>query len=265
MSKSNSIYFLLFMLLIMGGFAAMAQNDYGITILGMIGFAFAALFASQLLPMLTGKEVWVSWDVLELGCLCILASIMGLRVFYIHFEFVEWIFGAAGAMLVVAYVFKLIQTYREIQGTNNQLSWLAACFHSSIIFYTLSTVLVPFVPWLAEPAGAIGFALLIAFVIANYWKKNLMLKGEKITDLAFVGRSKDRSVVLLSLFLLFTLYIGFTKIGVIPKMYSDEFPQSYFQLINQAETGAEKPIDGKYKHEGFKEAYNRFVGRHTPE
>ena len=263
MKQFNTLYYLLFVLLIMGAFASMAQNDYGITILGIVSFAFAFLFALQLVPMLTRKEAWDIWTALELGYLCVLASIMGLRVFYIHFEFVEWIFGTAGAMLVVVYAMKLSQVYREIHGSNNQLSWLVVCFHSSIIFYTLSMVMVPFIPWLAEPAGAIGFALLIAFGVANYWKKNLLFKGEKISGLAFVGRFKDRSVVLLSLFLLFTLNMGFTKIGVLPKMYSDEFPQSYFELINQAETRQEKPLNGKYKHEDFKEMYDRFVERNA--
>lgn len=66
-------------------------------------------------------------------------------------------------------------------------------------------------------------------------------------------------MVLLSLFVLFSAYMAFTKVNLIPKLYSDEFPQSYFELVNQAETGKEVPVNGKFKHELFKENYETFL------
>ncbi len=260
MRQYNTLYYLLFVLLIMGSFAAMAQNDYGITILGIVSFAFSFLFALQLMRSFTKKKTGYLYF-LELLSLIMLSLVLGFRVFYIHFALVEFVFGTAGVVLVAVYLNKLIQTYSEVRTRNKLLSVLVACFHLSLIFYTLSMVTVPFIPSLAEPAGAIAFALLIGFIAASYLKKDIMLEGEKTSGFKFVSRFKDRSVVLASLFLLFTLYLGLTKVSVLPKMYSDEFPQSYFQLINQAETGKEKPVNGKYKHEEFKEMYDRFVER----
>jgi hypothetical protein len=46
-------------------------------------------------------------------------------------------------------------------------------------------------------------------------------------------------------------------------MYSDEFPQAYFNLVNQAETGNEKSVNGKFKHDEFKAKYDRFVERNA--
>jgi hypothetical protein len=46
-------------------------------------------------------------------------------------------------------------------------------------------------------------------------------------------------------------FTKFTKIELVPELYSDEFPQSYFQLVKQAETGREVPVNGKFKHEVF--------------
>lgn len=74
---------------------------------------------------------------------------------------------------------------------------------------------------------------------------------------------KDRSVVLITLFVLFTAYMGLTKFYILPKMYSDEYPQAYLELVKQAEAGQEEPINGKYKHEEFKELYDQFVSRHN--
>ncbi len=80
-----------------------------------------------------------------------------------------------------------------------------------------------------------------------------------MTAFKMVRQFKDHSIIILSLFLLMAIYIGFNRIGVLPGIYSDEFPRSYFQLVNNAATGKEKPVEGIYKHELFKEKYDRFI------
>ncbi len=67
----------------------------------------------------------------------------------------------------------------------------------------------------------------------------------------------------MTLFVLFTAYMGLTKINILPKMYSDEYPQAYFELVKQAEAGEEKLVNGEYKHEEFKEMYDGFVSRNS--
>jgi hypothetical protein len=136
-------------------------------------------------------------------------------------------------------------------------------FYASIIFYTLSMVTVPFIPLLTEPLGGLAFFLVIVFAVLSFVKKKLMVEGEMVTGLNYIARFKDKAVLLMALFILFTSYMVLTKIGAIPKMYSDEYPQAYFELVNQAEMGKEKPVEGKYRHEEFKRKYDQFVERNT--
>jgi hypothetical protein len=143
------------------------------------------------------------------------------------------------------------------------MAGLVALFHASIVFYVASMVLAAFIPSFSEPAGGAAFALLISFIAMSLIKKKVMLGSEKVSAFKVVTRFKDRSVVLITLFALFTAYTGLTKIGVLPRMYSDEFPQAYFNLVNQAEAGIEKPVNGKFKHEEFKESYDRFIERNS--
>lgn len=263
MKKYNTAYYLLFVLLTMGGFAAMAQNDYGITILGIVSFSFGLLFAIQLLSFLNKKTELDNWTVIELVCLILLATIMGLRVFYIHFALVELVFVSAGIVLILVWGRKLMLAYMESKILNVRISLIVVLFHSSILCYLVSTVMVPFLPTMAEPLGVVAFILCILYLIGATLSRNLMIKGEDISAFAFIGRIKDRSVVILSLFILFTLYMGLTKVGALPKMYSDEFPQSYFGLVDRAERGNEQPVNGKYKHEEFKKMFERFVERNN--
>ena len=74
---------------------------------------------------------------------------------------------------------------------------------------------------------------------------------------------KDHSIIIVSLFLLFALYFGFNKIGILPGVYSDEYPKAYYKLVDEAAKRNENPVDGKYKYEEFKEKYDRFLEHHN--
>jgi hypothetical protein len=193
--------------------------------------------------------------------LAVLAAILTMRVFYIRIQFVEIAFGAAGFVLIVIYGIKLIRLWKSINDRSKLLALLIAMFYGSIVLYLISMVTVPFLPQLAEPTGGLAFALLIGFFVVSMVRKDILLEGEKTSGMSYVKKLKDRSLVLVALFLLFTAYMGLTKVGAIPKIYSDQYPQAYFELVEQAESGKEKPVDGKFKHEEFKEMYDRFVSR----
>lgn len=261
MNRYNPYYYLLFVLVIFGAFASMAQNDYGIKILGGAAFAFAVIFVLQLLYEWRKKKTrdWVM--VSELTGIVLISMILGFRVFYIRYPFVEVLFGAAGLMVIASYAIRIKRSWTSLHVKNNTLAVLVVLFLGSIICYFASMTLVAFIPWVAEPLGTVGFILLILFVVGGLWKNQLLVEGERLTAFVYVSKVRDRSIVLVSLFVLFTAYMGLTKIEFIPKMYSNEFPQRYFELVQQAATGKEKSIDGQYRHEIFKEKFDQFVDR----
>ena len=96
MKKLNVIFLFLFILLVMGAFASMAQNSYGLKILGGVAFVFALLFIAEFVTALRRKENEDLFTIIEPLCLFILSFIFGLRVFYIHFNYVEILFGCCG-------------------------------------------------------------------------------------------------------------------------------------------------------------------------
>jgi len=247
----------------MGAFASMAQNDYGLKLVGVVAALFGLLFIIQLFFHLWKKSNKGIIDSLELVSLAALAVILAMRVFYLRFQFVEIVFGLAGLILIALYIQKLIQSWYGLKDKSRILAILILLFHTSIVLYVTSMVTVPFLPGMAEPSGGLAFALLICFIVIGVVKKDIMVAGEKVSGLKYVTTFKDRSLVLMALFVLFTAYMGLTTVGVLPKMYSDEFPQAYFKLVDEAEKGNEKPLNGKFSHEAFKEKYDVFVERHA--
>jgi hypothetical protein len=259
MKGYNTLYYLLFVLLIMGAFASMAQNSYGLKILGGVAIAFAVLFLIQFIASLTEKRKKDGYSPIESGCLFILALIFALRVFYINFSYVELIFGLTTLILILLYFRKMMNNFSFLKPKNNFLSVLIVVFYLAIILYFISLGSITFLPKLSETAGIFAFAFLTGFLLAGLINRNFLIQGEKISAFKFVSRLKDNSILIIALFLLFTFYRGFTITKILPKVYSDEFPQTYFELVNKAESGKENLVNGKYKYQEFKEKYDEFI------
>ncbi len=259
MKGYNTLYYLLFVILIMGAFASMAQNSYGQKILGGVAIAFAILFIVQFIDSVHKKKNRSIYTSIELACLFVISIIFALRIFYISFPDVEVIFGLALLTLILLYFKKMMNNFSFYRPKNNFLSFLILIFYCIIIFYFLSLGSIAFLPEFSIAIGMVAFALLIVLIIAGLMKRKILVDGENTSVLKTVTRIKDNSILILALFLLFTLYRGFTTTGILPKIYSDEFPQAYFELVNKAESGKEKPEQGKYKYQEFKENYDRFV------
>lgn len=259
MKKFNTIYYLLFILLVMGAFAAMAQNNYGLNIMGGVAFVFALVFLVEFISVLRTKDKRDVYSLIEPACLFLLSFIFGLRVFYIYFPNVELLFAGAGLLLALVFLRKMILRFRQLQLKNSLLAMLVLVFHLSIIVFLISLVLVPFAPKIAEVAGAGALILLLGFIVAGFFRKDLLVDGENISAFKMVTHFKDHSIIIVSLFLLFSLYVGLNRIGVLPVIYTDEFPQAYYKLVNDAASKKEKPVDGRYKHEEFKKKYDQFL------
>lgn len=262
MRKYITIFYLLFILLVMGTFASMAQNSYGLKIMGGVAFLFGLVFIVEFISILRKNDEKDRFVLIELACLCLLSVIFGFRVFYIHFPYIELLFGAAATLLALIYLMEMILRFRHFQKKNKLIAIVVIVYHLSIILFLGSLAMIPFAPKIAEFTGAAALILLAVFIIAGLFLKDLLVDGENISVFKIIRRFKGHSIIIVTLFLLFFLYVGFNRIGVLPDIYSDEFPRAYFELVDKATSKKEKPVDGKYKHEEFLEKYQRFLRHH---
>ncbi|MFZ9387280.1 MAG: hypothetical protein ACO25B_05310 [Chitinophagaceae bacterium] len=262
MHRNNVIYFLLFILLVMGTFASMAQNSYGLRIMGGVALAFGLIFLSEFIGALAKKGHRDIFTLGELAAMILFSMIFGCRVFNIYFPFIEWVFVAAGLFLVFFYTRKLIIRYRRLVGRNKRLAILGLIFHLSLILFLVSMVLIPFAVQKAEWIGFCAFALLLVFIIGALVKQDDLVEGNRVSAIQMITGYRDHSIVLASLFLLFSLFAAFSKAGIIPGIYSDEFPRAYYELMNKPGSQREKTEDGKYKYQEFLDQYQFLLKRH---
>ena len=261
MKRNNPIYYLLFILLVMGTFASMARNNYGLKIIGGVAFAFGLVFLLEFITAVVRKEKKDSYELAEQAAMILFSMIFGCRVFNIHFSYIEWMFVVAGAWLVFFYIRKLVIRYRRLVAMNRRLAWMGIFFHLSIILFLISLIISPFATQNAEWVGILAFTFFLVFIIGAFAKRDDLVEGNKVTTIQMVTGYKDHSIVLSILFLLFFLFAAFNKAGMLPTTYSDEMPQAYFKLVDDAVSGKEKSVDGKYKYEEFMEQYEQFLKR----
>jgi hypothetical protein len=259
MKSYNTIFFLLFVLLIMGAFASMAQNTYGMRILGGVAVAFGLVFLYRFLESFRSKGDKFIKTKVELACLSVLSFLFALRIFHFYFPFLETAFALAGLILAFIYGRRMIRRSSALQSKNSTLAIIIFIYYLSLLLFIFTLVAVPFLPQYTNYTGALAFVLLIGFLMAGLMAHKYLIDGVEVSVFKKVMEYKDNSVILLSLFFIISLYMGLTKAGMLPSMYSDDFPQAYFRLVGQAESGQEKPVNGKYRHQEFKEKYDVFL------
>lgn len=123
-------------------------------------------------------------------------------------------------------------------------------------------VIVIINPTFSEPLGGLGFGFLLLYLGGGFYYRNLFYKGEKYSALNYLNRFSTKSILMMAVYVLFTFYMGLTMFDMIPKLYSSEYPQAYLKLVNDAESGKEKAVNGKFKHEIFKEKYDALLNKH---
>ncbi|MEM6524380.1 MAG: hypothetical protein AAF693_11330 [Bacteroidota bacterium] len=254
-----SIYYALYLLLIIGVFASMAQNSYGLDLVGMAALGFGVLFLWQGVNTLFFRHKRKILVALEFLGMSIMAAIFAMRAYFIHIEGVEIIFSLATGLLVFIFLSKALTVFRS-GGKDAKLFLLfIALYYSCIVLFLLSMSLAPFSPFISEVIGGLSFFLLAFFVVLGFLKSGFIYRGEKIQPLLYVSRIKDTSVILVITLVLFSLYVGLTKINLVPSLYSSELPQGYIELINDAESGKGTDQNGELKHKRYKKRYDEFM------
>lgn len=262
--KSRAVqYYFLILFIILGAFASMAQNDYGLKIMGVASLCFSVLFFADAMKRFSPKKKRTigNWNFLELLCLSALSFVFFLRSFFIWFNNIEWVFTVAAVGLVILYGIKTFENFKNTWKENKKLALLTSAWFLSIIFYTFSLVAVVLYPALSEPAGGVGFGFLLLFLAGNFMYEEQYFAGEKYTVFAFLKRYVNKSALIVVIYLLFTFYMGLTKFNLIPQLYSSELPQGYIQLVNEAESGENRDRGIKFRHEKFKENLDLFLER----
>jgi len=259
MRKYQSLYYLLFVLLVMGAFASMAQNTYGLNLLGVVALIFSGLFIVQFIRLFNKNDNRNTITLIELAAMSVIGILFSLRIFYIRFAFVELLFVIAVMVLCFVYAQKMTDQFRRRKMESLPLAYKILLFHLSLLLFLISLLAMPFNQPIGEIAGVLAFILLMAFVVAGLFSKPVILNGVHETPFSAVLKSRDHALLLICLFFLFSLYSGLTRVGVLPPVYSDEYPQGYFRMLNEVPKASSDRDSIARQARDFKKKYDDFV------
>jgi len=259
MKSVNVIYYLLFMLLILGAFAAMAQNSYGFDIIGFVGLAFGIVFLVRSIRLIRKGNRPNILATSEFICLSLIALVFALKALHVYLAFLDIILIAAGTILILIFAKRMVERFRHLRYKSAKLALIILVYHVSLILFILSLVLSTISPLFSAYATAFAFLLLLVFLCTAFFSKAFLIEGVSITAFNQVNQFRDSSVLLVCIFSLMALYTGLTRTNILPTMYSDDFPQAYFRLVNGTESRKEKAENGKFSHKEFKEQYEAFL------
>ena len=257
---------MLLMLAVIGVFATMARNSYGFDFIGLACFGLSALLLVQFVWRAVGEyDTLNRSDIPELAELLLLSAltgVFGLKAFYIYINRIEMIFDTIILLQVIVYGTLGYTLYTSIKKENNSLARNITFLYVSVVLF-----LLVFPTWIG-PTVAMGFGVLgvvvsIPVFIGIIRQQSFEVNNKSVTLFRFIADSRNKAGLMLLFFLSAALFTGLSMLNVIPSIENVDRPKAYIELINSAESGEEKTLKGRYQHEEYKAAMDKFLKRHV--
>ncbi len=267
MKLSKILQSVLFALLIIGVFAAMAKNSYGFTFMSTACFGLAILYIGQLVWKLVDDYASLGKDdvfgLMEPFLLAVVLVLFGLRALYIYLATGELLFILVCALLFMVYLSIGTRIFINTKKDNFGLAWNMAFFYSSLLIFLLALASRNIHLQLSSALGVLAMLLALPFLYSVIGQKKYATTGKPVTLIQSIGASKNKAGLLFVFFISSALYTGLTYLSLIPEIENADRPKDYIEQVSNAESGKEEPINGRYQHQKYKEAMDKFLKRHA--
>lgn len=253
MINFNSIYFLLYLLLITGGSAAMAKNEYGITLLAIsfTGFALTGLYEAVSSLSNHRKN---SWQKIELCVLFIVFALIVLRINLIQFPYVEIVFTLSIILLALVYLTYLLKLRKGLG--NKRLSYFLGSYYLAILVFLLALAINPLSGDIAQAINWLALVCVVTSIFLAVRVRSIVVRDKEVSLARFLGQTNNRSVLLLALFTLFGIYQVFVRSNFLPDIHSSKLPDGYYELVDKA---ADSGNESELKYQVYKEKMEAFM------
>jgi len=259
MRTRNTIYYFLFLVAITGVFASVAQNDYGLQLVAWAFYGYSATLLGELILRYRKLSVM---GIVETTSLIVLFSLMAFRASFIHFRYVEWIVCVVTGVLMVLYLVSGMSKYKSLKNTNLFLGRTTGLFYLSLGMSLLTIFLRVVQTGYSMMSGVVAGGFLGIVLLAGILRRKQMLHGNETSLFAYISGFRDHSFLLMAGFLSIGLYLTADLTGIMPPLYTRAVPKAYIELVNRAESGEERAVNGRYEHDVYREAMEKFLERH---
>jgi hypothetical protein len=255
MRKNIVLYYVLLLLLVMGAFAAMALNSYGVVLMSYVALGFALVFLFELILLLPKEEEMsatykasLAVELTSLSALCLLYFLRGISVeipYSLMLKIVLFV------LLFGVNVYHLIRAWYYAKSTPLRVKGSIALYFLALLFYIAGNYLTENGTWITIALALFSQA---AFLVFGWWKGLVILNGEETSAFKKVIQFRNKSGIQLIFFTLASLYFILNATHVLPPLYNGSLPNGYSKVIDQWQIDKTKtdPAD-------FEQAYKKFL------
>jgi hypothetical protein len=254
------------MVMVTGAFASMAQNNYGLKLIGFscAGFAFLFLFEA-LFDWKKKFELSAlarTLNFIELIVLGGLATLLSFRSLFIDFNGASTLFTVLLIILTSLYVSYLLRSIGRWWSKSKSLSKGLILYFLVLIFFLISSILAIGLHNLSYLIGTIGMVCLLAFIVWVILSRRILVDGESTSIVAHIWKMRNKSIVVLVASLVVGLYFALNRSNFIPPLYTSEKPAGYLELVKQSEEGKEKTDEDGKLYKLFDDRYQSFIRKY---
>ena len=255
MRKNIILYYVLLLLLVMGAFAAMALNSYGIVLMSYVALGFGLVFLFELLLLLPKEEEITKFykaslaiELVSLSGLCLLYFLRGISVEIpnnLLLKFVLFI------LLFAVNVYHLIRAWLYANQTPIKIKGNIILYFTALLLYLAGSYLPASGTWVTI---LLALACQATFVVFGWWKGYVIINGEETSAWKKVIQFRNKSGIQLIFFTLASLYFILNSARLLPPLYNGSLPNGYSKVVDQWQKDKTKtnPVD-------FEQAYKKFL------
>lgn len=255
MRKNIILYYLLLLLLVLGSFAAMALNSYGILLMSYVALGFGLVFLFELLLLLPKEEEMTKFykaslalELVALTGLCLIYFFRGISVeipYSLLLKFVLF------ALLFGVNVYHSIRAWHYAKATPLKVKGSIALYFLALLLYIAANYLPENSTWVF-----IGLALAcqLGFVVFGWWKGWVIINGEETSAWKKVIQFRNKSGIQLIFFTIASLYLVLNATRLLPPLYNGSLPNGYSKVVDQWQQDNTKTNPTE-----FERAYNKFL------
>ena len=253
-------YYGLFLLFVMGAFASMALNSYGVVLMSYAALGFGLSFLYELIFWLPRQEgitssgrLMLVAELVMLELLCVLYFLEGVNVIVPGLALLRML---SLVVLLFISVYHLIYSYLRRNKTAIGLKVGIALYYLTLSLF-LFAGLMP--SYLSYPVVILAFMVLALFILYNRWRSKIIVEGEETTVLATLMKFRNKSGLQLVALVLISAYSTLAYFQWLPPLYSGALPNGYRNVVRQWETRQQNPDRRVTDPEAFEKAYREFI------
>ena len=255
MRKNIILYYILLLLLVMGAFAAMALNSYGIVLMSYVALGFGLVFLFELLLLLPKEEeltklykASLAMELVALSGLCLLYFLRGISVEIPNILLMKFVLFI---LLFGVNVYHLIRAWLYANQTPIMIRGNIILYFTALLLYLAGSYLPATGTWITI---LLALACQVTFVVFGWWKGYVIINGEETSAWKKVIQFRNKSGIQLIFFTLASLYFILNSAHLLPPLYNGSLPNGYSKVRDQWQKDKTKtdPVD-------FEQAYKKFL------